>query len=467
MKERQVESKGHAMRSVTACARVVFAIFWVGMSSGQERAGRDATRISPMLKVHERGRYLVDEHDHPFLVVGDTAWSLLVQGSPEDIDCYLDDRRKKGFNSIIVNLIEHRFCSNPPRTRAGLAPFTTPGDLSTPNAAYFDFAHEVVRKANDRGIVVWLVPAYLGYGGGDEGWFREIKASGPEKLRAYGRFVAEQFADLPNIVWVMGGDFTPMPADQWTAAALAEAIRRIDSVHLMTGHGSSSTSAVSAFGERPWLTINAVYTYEPTLFKRMLAECGRHPVRPCVLFESRYEDEHDSRPEQIRQQAWWAMLSGACGQFFGNNPIWHLDGPGITEPKMTWQKALDSVGSQDMVRLRKLFVTLPWQRLVPEQGHAIVTDGYGDDVATALTAQTDDRRLSVTYIPSTGMESRTLTVDLTQFAGTVIAQWYDPTNGRRIVVGEPLPADRHAHVFRTPGNNGTGANDWLLILQVM
>ncbi len=286
-------------------------------------------------------------------------------------------------------------------------------------------------------------------------------------MRAYGRFVAERFADLPNIVWVMGGDFTPEPADQWTAAALAEAIRRVDSVHLMTGHGSSSSSAVSAFGERPWLGINAVYTYEPTLFKRMLAEYGRYPVRPCVLFESRYGDEHDSRPEQIRRQAWWAMLSGACGQFFGNNPIWHLDGPGITEPKMTWQKALDSVGSQDMVRLRKLFVALPWQRLVPEQGHAIVTDGYGDDVATALTAQTGDRRLSVTYIPSTGIESRTLTVDLTRFAGTVIAQWYDPTNGRRIAVGDPLPADRHAHVFRTPGNNGTGANDWLLILQAM
>ncbi len=78
-----------------------------------------------------------------------------------DIDRYLEDRQKRGFNSIIVNLIEHKFCTTPPKTRAGLAPFTKAGDFSTPNPAYFDFAHKVVKKANDRGIVVWLFPAYL------------------------------------------------------------------------------------------------------------------------------------------------------------------------------------------------------------------------------------------------------------------------------------------------------------------
>jgi hypothetical protein len=442
------------MKSVTACVGVVFAVLWAGVSIGQGDAGRDAEGISSTLKVHGQGRYLVDRHDRPFLVVGDTAWSLIVQLSSEDIDRYLDDRQAKGFNSIIVNLIEHRFCADPPRTRAGLAPFTTPGDLSTPNPAYFDFAHEVVEKANDRGIVVWFVPAYLGYGGGDEGWFREMRAGGREKLRAYGRFVAQRFADLPNIVWVMGGDFTPEPADQWTVTELAEGIRQIDSAHLMTGHGSPPSSAVSAFGDRSWLTVNALYSYEATLFKPALAE-------------STYEDEHDSRPEQIRRQAYWAVLGGACGQFLGNNPIWHFDGPGIFKPKMTWQQALDSVGSRDMVRLRKLFVSLSWQSLVPEQNHTVIADGYGDDVAAALTAQTDDRRLSVTYVPSTGTERRRLTVDLGQFAGAVTAWWYNPTDGRTTSIDGPPMASRGIHVFRTPGNNGIDTNDWLLILQAM
>ena len=112
------------------------------------------------LKVSENQRHLVDQKGVPLLVVGDTAWSLIAQLAAEDIDQYLDDRQKKGFNSIIVNLIEHKFCTTPPKTRAGLGPFEKDGDFSTPNKLYFDFAHEVVSKANDRGIVVWLAPAY-------------------------------------------------------------------------------------------------------------------------------------------------------------------------------------------------------------------------------------------------------------------------------------------------------------------
>jgi len=177
------------------------------------------------LKVSENGRFLVDQKNKPFLVVGDSAWSLIVQPKENEIDHYLEDRAKRGFNSLIVNLLEHKFCTDPPRTRAKAAPFLKAGDFSTPNPAYFDFAYQVVKKANDRGISLWLFPAYLGYGGGDEGWFREMKASGKANLRSYGRFVAKRFKDLPNLVWAMGGDFTPDKSDQWTVFEIAEGIR--------------------------------------------------------------------------------------------------------------------------------------------------------------------------------------------------------------------------------------------------
>ena len=59
------------------------------------------------LKTAEGGRYLVDQDGKPFLVVGDSAWSLIVQLGDADIDRYLEDRQKRGFNSIIVSLIEH------------------------------------------------------------------------------------------------------------------------------------------------------------------------------------------------------------------------------------------------------------------------------------------------------------------------------------------------------------------------
>jgi len=408
---------------------------------------------------------MVDQKGQPFLVVGDSPWSIIVQPDEQDREMYLEDRERRGFNSLIVNLLEHKFCTTPPKTRSGLAPFHTPGDFSTPNEAYFDFARQVVQKAGEHGMVVWLAPAYLGYGGGDEGFFREIKAGGKEKLRAYGRFVGRRFKDLPNIVWMLGGDYTPEAADQWVVNELAEAIRAEDPAHLMTAHHSPESSAVAAFGEQAWLTVNNFYGYEKTLFRPMLAEYMRRPVRPFVLVETTYEGEHDATPDQVRRQAYWAMLSGACGQFFGNNPIWHFDGPGLFPYKMSWQQALGAAGSNDMALLRKLFARLPWQQLTPENDHAIVVEGFGSDVTTALTTYTADGKLSVTYIPSSGTGRRELTIALGRFARPVTARWYNPTNGQFIAAeGSPF-ANRAAHGLRTPGDNGTGTNDWALILE--
>ena len=210
----------------------------------------------------------------------------------------------------------------------------------------------------------------------------------------------------------MGGDFTPKKEDQWVVAEVAEGIREEDSTHPMSGHGSPENSAVVAFGNQKWLTVNSVYSYEKTFFRPVQTEYQRRPIRPFVLIESTYEGEHNSTPDQIRRQAYWAMLGGACGQFFGNNPIWHFDGPGLFPTRATWQESLGGTGSRDMAWLRDLFVGLPWHRLEPEQNHAIVTDGYSEGTATALTAQTADKRLSVTYIPSTGTQSRKLVADL-------------------------------------------------------
>ena len=242
--------------------------------------------------------------------------------------------------------------------------------------------------------------------------------------------MGKQFRDLPNIVWVMGGDFTPKQEDQWVVAEMAEGIRR--RVH---APDDRSRIARELRCRRLWRAEVAHGQLASTATRkrcsgRFRTEYQRRPIRPFVLIESTYEGEHNSTPDQIRRQAYWAMLGGACGQFFGNNPMWHFDGPGLYPVETTWKEALDGTGSRDMTRLRDFFTGLPWHRLEPEKNHEIVTDGYGEGVATALTARTADKRLSVTYIPSTGTESRKLTVDLKQFPGPITARWYNPADGR-------------------------------------
>jgi hypothetical protein len=279
--------------------------------------------------------------------------------------------------------------------------------------------------------------------------------------------VGKTFKDVPNIVWLLGGDYTPSIPDRWTVTELASGIREQDTTHLMTVHAAPEDSAAAVFGGEKWLTLNTVYSYEGPLFRPLLTERARKPSRPFVLVESTYEGEHNSKPDQIRRQAYWAMLCGACGQFLGNNPIWHFDGPGLFPSQGTWQEALESPGSRDIARLGALFLDLPWSQLRPDEERPSVAAAGGSNLESVFTASTPDRKLAISYIPSNGSGTRELTINTDQFTGPVPAHWFNPATGALAdVQGSPLP-NRTIHKTATPGDNSTGANDWVLILGEM
>ncbi len=70
------------------------------------------------------------------------------------------------------------------------------------------------------------------------------------------------------------------------------------------------------------------------------------------------------------------------------------------------------------------------------------------------------------YIPSTGTGTRTITVNLARLSGPAHARWYNPTDGTYLAIdGSPF-ANSGLREFTTPGDNGTGTNDWVLVLEV-
>lgn len=419
------------------------------------------------LRVSKSQRYLETVDRRPFLVVGDTAWSLVAQLSMDDAADYLEDRRKRGFNAVIVNLLEHRFADRAPASIDGTRPFPPDGDFRRPNPKYFDHAARVIDAANQRGISVWLCPAYLGWQGGDEGFFQQVKRAGPKALRAYGKFVGERFRNHANVVWMVGGDYAMPEAERWAGTELAEGIREGGARQLMTAHGGQ-TSAVNTFGEREWLDLNNVYSYHLDLWKEYHAAYREKPTRPYVLIESAYEGEHHATPDRIRRQAWWAMLCGGCGQFFGNNPIWYLDGPGFQDRKAapTWREALNLPGSRDMSRLGSFFREFAWQNLVPDLDDAMVTAGGEQDATKVIASRGADRKLAVAYVPSTGKTARPLTLNLSALAGEATAHWFNPAREANKMIAAGRLSNAPGRKLETPGDNGTGTNDWVLVLEV-
>ena len=395
------------------------------------------------LKIHPDRRHLADRSGNPFLLQGDAAWSLISGLTKEQVELYLEDRRQKGFNTLMVNLIEHKFKG--PENRYGALPFPA-GDFSAPNETYFAHADWVIQRAGEKQMQVLLAPIYLGYRGTDEGWYEETLRNGPLKCREYGRYVGRRYGKFNNVLWLIGGDRNPGEALD-SVNAVAAGIKEVDQRHLFTAHCAPEASAIDEYATGHWLDLNVTYSYE-IVHRHLVADYNRSPVMPFFLIESTYEGEHNATGVQIRRQAYWAILCGATGQIMGNRPMWLFD-PG-------WQKALDSPASQDMVFLKSLFLSRPWHRLVPDQRHEVVVDGVGElrGLDTLTAALTDDRATLMAYLPT----QRAITVDMTKISGTrANAWWFNPRSGQTTSSGELVTEGKKQ--FLPPGDG-----DWVLIV---
>ncbi len=439
------------------CASTLSA-FDVSRTAHAEPQSRFPIRISA------NARHFEDQNGQPFLVRGDTAWSLPAQLTLDEATFYLRRRKAQGFNSVLITLVERKFSDHPPRNSAGVEPFGVPGDFSRPNEPYFVHVDALLHAAHRQNMLVFLTPAYLGWKGRDEGWFQQLVRLGPERVRRYGRFVGSRYKEFAHIVWVLGGDFTPPWRFRWVVDALADGIRDGGGRQLMTAHCGQESPA-TPFGNRTWLDFTNVYSYARDLYKVTIAEYQRKPVRPFVMIESIYEGEHHSRPERMRHQAYWSLLSGAAGHFFGNNPVWNFSSPAKVFPsELQWQQALDSRGAEDMSRVSMLFQTLRWNDLVPDITRRLVVDENrsGTDHPSA-TAITSDRTLAVTYFAS--MPPRRVVLDARSISMPFRAFWYDPTSGKTNPATVQAVDATGSTTIVSPGQNSAGAKDWVLILR--
>ena len=422
------------------------------------------------LHVDPTGRYLVDQNGTPFLITGDSPQALIGNLTESDAALFFSTRRAQGFNTVWINLLCNNYtgCRQDGETWDGIPPFTTPGDLSTPNEAYFSRVDRMIQLAAQYGFVVLLDPAETG------GWLDTLIANGVDKDRAYGQYLGRRYGGFSNIIWMSGNDYqTWGPDNDPYVTAVAQGIRDTDPSALQTVELNYFTSgSLNDPAWAPLIDLNASYIYDPT-YVQLLKDYNRSNFLPTFLVEGPYEDEQNTSsvpagtPQQLRRQEYWSLLSGATGQLFGNHHTWQFlcsqrdaDGNCVGG----WKDQLASPGATQMANVVALLSSRPWYELVPDQDHTVVTSGYGsfggDDYVTA--ARTPDGKLAMAYVPS----ARTIKVDLGKLSGPVTARWYDPTNGTFTAIGGGPLANNGSVSLATPGANADGADDWVLVLEV-
>ena len=439
-------------------------------------SGAKPSALFPLVLSADR-RTLVDTRGHPFLIQGDSTWSLAAELSKEDTIRYLDDRERRGFNTVLFSLIEAAFTDHTPRwaNADGDVPFADMNDWTTANEAYFAHVDWLLRELESRGMLALVVPAYIGYDCGAQGWCDRMFANGVRRLEKYGRFVGTRYRDFPNIVWIEGGDLTPAttgdPSQMDLVNAVANGIAAgDDGVHYHAAHWGRGTSGADV-PDLTWLDIDTTYpTFEAPVYEQVLADYHRDiGAMPVFLIEASYENEHATSMRTLRSQMYEPVLSGGFGFLFGNFPMWPFWNPGAPEWPNDgafpggWTTALDSAGAGAARIAGEFFRALPWDELVPDTGHVIVTARFGThgDEAYALAAATPDRRTVVAYF--TG--ALTATIDMSVFPGPARARFFDPALGVFTEIDRSPFAIAGSLVIRPPGLNGDGSDDWLLVLE--
>ncbi len=116
------------------------------------------------VKVGPTGRYLVNQSNMPFMIVGDSPHSLFVNLSEAQADAYFADRQANGFNAAWIEVLGDILSGgrSDGSTYDGIIPFTTPGDFSTPNPAYFQRVDDMINLAAKYNIIVFLDPLDTG-----------------------------------------------------------------------------------------------------------------------------------------------------------------------------------------------------------------------------------------------------------------------------------------------------------------
>ena len=428
--------------------------------------------VSLPIKVSSNGRYLVDQNNVPRFMLLDAGHHIVCALAQSNWNTYFADRHAKGYTA--TDLFSTYASGNCPASGAakdGTLPFTTGNspstyDLATPNNAFWSEIDTLLTDAANNGLMVVFNPLIT------QNFLVTFQNAGNTKCFNWGVYLGNRYKNFANIIWYNGNDF-----QSWqTASNLAlvnnimSGIKSVDTNHLqsiqLNYQRSYSNQAAGTLASN--LTLDAVYTYYE-VYDYVGQAYASSPTLPVFLLESNYEGGNNtgqlSSPANafiLRQEAYYAVTSGAAGTIWGNESVNHFD--------TNYPGSLTTTATLEAKYLPQLLAPYAWWNLVPDTGHVVVTSGYGTaapnnlnmyNATYATTAWITDGSLAITYTPV----ATTLTVNMANFSKPMTASWYDPTTGNStVIVGSPFPNSGSQSFTTLSTVHSDGTHDWVLVL---
>jgi hypothetical protein len=343
---------------------------------------------------------------------------------------------------------------------------------SDPNNAhaydYWDHVDFIVNEANARGIYIAMLPTW-------GSWAQEKSIFTPASAQTFGEFLGRRYGDK-GIIWVMGGDRNPGPAQEeiWRAMAKGVTIGATGSERyqdvLMTFHPAGGANSSRWFHNDVWLDFNMWqngHCRDTDVHTRIGSDFVRTPTKPVMDGEPLYEDHPVcfkpqemgfSNDADIRKFAYWDLFSGAHGHTYGHHSVWQMSTPDrkpINFPQMPWHEAINRPGAQQMGYVRQLMESRPFLTRSPDQSMVLSENPKGSNFVAAT--RDEKGTYAFVYIPT----GRKVTIDPTSLQSDFLeAKWYNPRTGQSHMIGT---LEKMKAMTFTPPSSGPG-QDWVLIL---
>lgn len=392
------------------------------------------------IKVSENGRYFVDQAGQPVFWLGTTQWQLFREYSLEEAELILQRSAAHGFDFVQAMLLGVGDGTQP--NTQGHLPWLGNNPL-TPNEDYFRHVDAVVEAARRRDIAISLTMFHQRY----------RNCITLDNGRAWARWIAQRYAEVPTIVWSMTPEAKPesLPLLRELAAGLREGD---GGRHLITIKPDPAPPFTSSFAhQEEWLDFNSIqtWTWVEGIYPTIAQDYHLQPTRPVLMAEGAYEEgseyEFEVTPLWVRRQAYYSYMAGAY-HTYGHNDSWRV--------LPTWREALDAPGAKQLRLLKGIFLAQEeWWHLVPDQS-LLTRGGRTEGRLLNLASRHRDDCWALVYCA----ETAALSVDMGRLSGKQVkATWIDPRTAA------PLDAGRFAATGEQDFQTPTGWEDALLLLE--
>ena len=392
------------------------------------------------IKVSENRRYFIDQNNNPVFWLGTTQWQIFREYTLDEVRTTLEKVKGNGFVFVQAMLMGVGDGTKP--NVYGEKPWIN-NDPLTPNEAYFKNVDSVIRIARENNLVFSVTLYHQRY----------RKYITLKNARAWAKWLAQRYKDVPNIVWSM----TPEAKQEFIPVLreLAAGLHEGDGgYHLITFKPDPAPYSSSFIHNEDWLDFNSMQTWNGVklIYPMVTKDYNLKPVKPVLMAEGAYEagSEYgfDVTPLWIRRQAYYSYLAGAH-HTYGHNDSWRV--------LPTWKKALDAPGARQMGVLKKIFLgRKEWWYLVPDQSIFASGGQTGGDVLN-LAAHHKNGEWIMVYLGS--KSSFSINMNKITAGSKVNAFWIDPKNGDSVPIGSF--SNTAVKSFSTPD----GWKDAILILE--